>query len=106
MTFEELLQQFMLPAGDEAEDGDQRGRRGGATQETIDRCSSIERLGASAVQELKDNQTTCNICLEDFKEGDEMRKLHGCGHAFHDECINRWLSRVASCPICKKELEE
>jgi hypothetical protein len=46
---------------------------------------------------------TCAICLEDYRVG-EGRKRLSCPnhpHSFHAECIDRWLTVVASCPICK-----
>ncbi|ACI64389.1 predicted protein [Thalassiosira pseudonana CCMP1335] len=49
---------------------------------------------------------TCGICLEDYQKG-ELKKTLGCPnhpHAFHKGCIDQWLSRVASCPICKAEV--
>ncbi|KAJ5037209.1 uncharacterized protein L3040_007388 [Drepanopeziza brunnea f. sp. 'multigermtubi'] len=48
-------------------------------------------------------QPTCEICLEDFESGiSEIRELP-CGHIFHPECIDTFLSCSSSlCPICKK----
>ncbi|KAL9182832.1 hypothetical protein ACHAXT_004111 [Thalassiosira profunda] len=47
---------------------------------------------------------TCNICLEDYKVGDQ-RKALSCPHGFHKDCIDKWLKVVASCPICKSPVE-
>ena len=44
--------------------------------------------------------TTCTICLETFKEGDELRSIP-CNHSFHSHCINTWLSNHNSCPNCR-----
>jgi len=48
-------------------------------------------------------QPTCAICLEDFESGiSEIRELP-CGHIFHPECIDTFLSSNSSlCPMCKK----
>ncbi|KAL7173125.1 hypothetical protein ACSBR2_032573 [Camellia fascicularis] len=43
----------------------------------------------------------CVICLCAFEEEDVGRKLPGCGHAFHVECIDMWLHSHSSCPICR-----
>ena len=93
MSYEELLQRFGV--GTE--------NRRGASQETIDRLP-LTKLDQKTIDQLEGNQSMCNICLEEFKENDEMRKL-GCSHAFHKECIDRWVSQVSSCPICKKQVE-
>ncbi len=49
------------------------------------------------------SQPTCAICLEDFESGiSEIRELP-CGHIFHPECIDTFLSSNSSlCPMCKK----
>lgn len=100
-SFEELLRAFGVP-----EDDAYARQRRGASPELIEGSSTLRKLeGKESVAELEGNQSTCNICLEEFKEGDEVRKLNHCSHAFHKECIDRWLSRVASCPICKNELD-
>ena len=34
----------------------------------------------------------CVICMEEFKNGTEIRKIPSCRHIFHEECIMKWLS--------------
>lgn len=43
----------------------------------------------------------CAICLTGFHKGDTSRELPTCGHNFHKECIDLWLLRSATCPLCK-----
>lgn len=44
---------------------------------------------------------TCAVCLEDFKQGDQVRML-ACRHLFHYYCIDKWLTtRKSTCPTCK-----
>lgn len=47
------------------------------------------------------NQAHCPICLCDFVAGDAIRPLPGCGHVFHQSCVDLWLVRRADCPLCK-----
>ena len=50
-------------------------------------------------------QTTCPICLADFRSNQKIVRLRGCSHDFHKNCITQWLTREkASCPVCKKDL--
>lgn len=44
--------------------------------------------------------TECCICLGDFAEGEQLRKLPGCGHLFHIDCIDKWLEEHKTCPLC------
>jgi hypothetical protein len=51
------------------------------------------------------SQPTCPICLEDFKSGVTPIRELPCGHIFHPECIDSFLSNNSSlCPMCKKSV--
>ncbi|KAL4299825.1 hypothetical protein HN51_050488 [Arachis hypogaea] len=53
-------------------------------------------------QEEEDREELeCVICLSGFEEGEMGRTLPKCGHAFHVECIDMWLSSHCNCPICR-----
>ncbi|KAJ2036282.1 hypothetical protein H4S04_008804, partial [Coemansia sp. S16] len=46
----------------------------------------------------------CSICLAPFESADVVRVLV-CGHTYHTECIDVWLTqRSARCPICKTDI--
>ncbi|KAL8127305.1 hypothetical protein AgCh_014281 [Apium graveolens] len=49
-------------------------------------------------------ETSCAICLQDVKNGDLARTLPDCRHCFHLHCIDEWLTRQGSCPICRKDV--
>lgn len=44
---------------------------------------------------------TCSICLDKFECGKYKRKMPNCTHEFHKKCIDRWLYKNFSCPICR-----
>ncbi|GBM89002.1 hypothetical protein AVEN_145122-1 [Araneus ventricosus] len=44
----------------------------------------------------------CAICLETDRSLN--RKSLPCSHAFHEKCINKWLKRSATCPICRSTI--
>lgn len=46
----------------------------------------------------------CAICLDDLVDDDLIRGLI-CGHVFHKDCIDPWLTqRKCVCPTCKRDL--
>ncbi|KAI5341200.1 PREDICTED: E3 [Prunus dulcis] len=42
----------------------------------------------------------CSICLEGLEVGAEAREMP-CKHRFHSLCIELWLGRRGSCPLCR-----
>lgn len=43
----------------------------------------------------------CFICMDNYKESELKRTLPTCKHYFHKKCIDKWLKKKASCPICR-----
>ncbi|KAM3357682.1 E3 ubiquitin-protein ligase ATL76-like [Capsicum galapagoense] len=48
----------------------------------------------------------CAVCLDYVNGGDKCRELPKCGHAFHAECVDAWLERNWTCPICRKQVTD
>uniref|UniRef100_A0A0D9VHD5 RING-type E3 ubiquitin transferase n=1 Tax=Leersia perrieri TaxID=77586 RepID=A0A0D9VHD5_9ORYZ len=43
----------------------------------------------------------CAVCLLEFDDGDSLRLLPACPHAFHPDCISLWLEKHLTCPLCR-----
>ncbi|KAL3501217.1 hypothetical protein ACH5RR_035666 [Cinchona calisaya] len=46
----------------------------------------------------------CAVCLCEFFVQDKLRLLPLCGHAFHIDCIDKWLLSNSTCPLCRGTL--
>jgi E3 ubiquitin-protein ligase ATL6/9/15/31/42/55 len=46
----------------------------------------------------------CAVCLSKFEDTEILRLLPKCKHAFHIECIDNWLEKHASCPLCRHKV--
>ncbi|KAL8484103.1 hypothetical protein ACS0TY_026701 [Phlomoides rotata] len=51
--------------------------------------------------DLCQDEGMCVICLEEYKNMDDVGTLKVCRHDFHVSCIRKWLSMKNLCPICK-----
>jgi hypothetical protein len=46
-----------------------------------------------------DNQ--CAVCLGDYQKDEVLRQLPVCSHIFHKDCVDEWLVKNSSCPLCR-----
>ncbi|KAF8027807.1 hypothetical protein BT93_E0666 [Corymbia citriodora subsp. variegata] len=49
----------------------------------------------------RSNDNICAICLSEYRPKETIRTIPSCGHYFHAQCIDQWLQRNASCPLCR-----
>lgn len=63
---------------------------------------SYPKIVYSEKHPLPPNQdTSCSICLAEYKDCETLRLLPECRHIFHASCIDAWLRLHASCPMCR-----
>lgn len=43
----------------------------------------------------------CSICLEEYVTGDWCREFPVCSHIYHSNCIDEWLKKNPTCPVCR-----
>lgn len=46
----------------------------------------------------------CAVCLSEFEEDESLRLLPKCSHAFHVQCIDKWLTSHSNCPLCRANI--
>ena len=49
---------------------------------------------------------SCPINLEEFRDGEEIRRIIHCGHCFNSSSFDRWFSRNVRCPVCRYDIRE
>ena len=65
-------------------------------------CNRREIEKKNIIYEIGSSPRVCSICLEDFTENTPLIQLN-CNHMYHPDCINSWLQRQSSCPLCRCE---
>ena len=48
----------------------------------------------------------CSICLGEYTEKELLRIIPTCQHNFHRTCLDLWLQKQTTCPICRVSLKE
>ncbi|KAA8534942.1 hypothetical protein F0562_029842, partial [Nyssa sinensis] len=46
----------------------------------------------------------CAVCLSKFEDIEILRLLPKCKHAFHIDCVDQWLEKHSSCPLCRQKV--
>jgi len=77
-----------------------RRRPTGSAGQKLDQ-NTIDRFPTNVVKKGAPEENCC-ICMDEIRAGSVCRRLP-CFHTFHQECIDGWLRRNASCPICKRD---
>ena len=69
-------------------------------REIIYRAAEVSTLYPRLEGEL------CAICMDNYNEDDKIFEF-SClgGHFFHQDCLNDWMKRKATCPLCKTGAE-
>ncbi|XP_019172420.1 PREDICTED: NEP1-interacting protein-like 1 [Ipomoea nil] len=70
---------------------------------------SVERIPKIVISsddnaDASGERVSCSVCLQDFQAGETVRSLPHCHHMFHLPCIDPWLLRHGSCPLCRRDL--
>ena len=60
------------------------------------------------IQKYEDSrkETSCVICLGEFKGNDIIKAFYKCNHIFHKKCLLNWLKDHDNCPLCKHNLKD
>ena len=73
-----------------------------ATKEEVNSSGGIFKIGRDGFQVRPEER--CLVCLSTYEENEVLRKLKNCGHTFHKDCIDQWLTTGRnSCPLCRGE---
>ncbi|KAJ1272482.1 hypothetical protein BS78_06G205000 [Paspalum vaginatum] len=76
--------------------------------------TGLEPLVIAAIPTMKYNceafhpkeDAQCSICLGEYSEKDILRIIPTCHHNFHLACLDLWLQKQTTCPICRVSLKE
>lgn len=63
--------------------------------------NSYPRFQFSREGSVVGQNTTCSICLCEFKDSEMLRMMPECRHYFHVCCLDSWLKLKGSCPVCR-----
>jgi hypothetical protein len=66
--------------------------------------SSSSSSSSSHHHDDDDEGLVCAICYAEVNDGETIRILPACHHQYHKTCIDPWLLRKASCPLCVRKV--
>ncbi|KAM0938689.1 putative transcription factor C2H2 family [Dioscorea sansibarensis] len=79
---------------------------GGTRGMSKDLVDKIPKISVTAENNVDDSgeKICCSVCLQDLQIGETVRSLPHCQHMFHLLCIDSWLIRHGSCPLCRRDI--
>ncbi|WVZ22182.1 hypothetical protein V8G54_000726 [Vigna mungo] len=75
----------------------------GLPRDSVEKIPTITITSDNNV-DASGERASCSVCLQDFQLGETGRSLPHCHHMFHLPCIDKWLIKHASCPLCRRDL--
>ncbi|XP_022855325.1 NEP1-interacting protein-like 1 [Olea europaea var. sylvestris] len=75
----------------------------GLAGDTVEKIPKIT-IGKDENVDASGERVSCSVCLQDFQVEETVRRLPQCHHMFHLPCIDTWLLRHGSCPLCRRDL--
>eukprot|EP00249_Psilotum_nudum_P015076 c25153_g3_i1 orf=472-1284(+) len=91
MTYDELYEMF----------GPGEGGTKGAS-ETVLANLPYHTVTPETKMDLSGQAICCAICLQELQQGEIARRLPLCHHTFHMTCVDTWLTKHGSCPVCRQ----
>ena len=68
---------------------------------------SEQKYYKGMIQSDDDEDPICVVCQLEFEEGEDVRQLPCEGkHVFHKECVDVWLRKNDTCPLCKTHFSD
>mmetsp|Transcript_7987 Transcript_7987/g.20476 ORF Transcript_7987/g.20476 Transcript_7987/m.20476 type:complete len:340 (-) Transcript_7987:631-1650(-) len=90
IPFAPFHSQGQLDAGNKNKDGDASGdAMAMATEEDANPIANPKPL------------LSCAICFDVLRCGEHVRTLPVCGHLYHARCLDPWLMKRGTCPVCR-----
>jgi hypothetical protein len=66
-------------------------------------AEAIQQLPSINVDENDDNCKDCGICYEQHLNRATTFRMP-CGHLYHRQCLEPWLQKHCTCPVCRYEI--
>ena len=67
----------------------------------VARNTIVRTYDEASLLNVKQENPMCSICLTDITLN---KKELSCKHKYHKICIDKWLERKTTCPVCRKEV--
>lgn len=82
-------------------------------EQPVHRTDGLEPFVVAAIPTMKYHQdafsstedSQCSICLGEYQEKEILRIMPKCCHSFHLSCIDPWLMKQSTCPVCRLPLK-